>query len=116
MLYNKKLNITENDLFNENNVLKLIEWKTSIGNEIIEIKKRLLIITEDAEIIKALDAKHYLNIFVNIIDLRIKILRKENNKEIRLMQKFMKVAKKELEKAVYNEILEKAKELSKYNK
>lgn len=116
MLYHKELEITEGDVTSEHDISKLIEWRVKIEMEVFNIKRRIDEMTDAGSIKRAKDAKSYRSQLVVLIQARVKELKRLEGKEILLMRKFMKVAKKELGKNQYREILEKAKEISGYDR
>lgn len=116
MLYHKELNITEEDIKSNHNISTLIEWRLVIEREIFDIKRRIDNLTESNDIKRAKDAKNYRSQLVTILQARIKELKRLEGKEVLLMRKFMKVAKKELSKEQYKEILQQAKDISGYDR
>lgn len=116
MLYNKKLQISAEDILHQKDIALLLEWSQDLHLQILQVKEKMIMYEEgSASYIRATDAKRYMNSLREIIASQIKYLRLENNKEILLMRKFMKAAKAELTKEQYKLILEKAKELAHFN-
>lgn len=125
MLYDKTLNITEEDIEKETDLNRLQEWKKSIEMDVINIERTSYLTEDKASMIRANDAKSYKKMMRRQIILRMHILEHEAHKarkkekhvqEILLMRKFMKLAKQELPKEQYRSILERAKEIIQYKK
>jgi hypothetical protein len=117
MLYDKYLDITEQDVENETDLQKLLDWKSNLEMDVINIKRSIHNVKSNGKIRRANDAKSYKLMLIKLIDNRIAIVKKNNkggSKEVLLMRKFMKVAKEELTKEQYKTILEKAKEIINY--
>lgn len=116
MLYHKGLKITEEDIKSETNIDLLKNWRNVIAKEIVDIKRIQQDIKDKSVIRRSTDAKYYKAQILGIIEVQLKTLKMKGSKDVLLMRKFMKVAKQELSKDVYKNILNQAKELSGYNK
>lgn len=117
MLYDKYLDITEQDIENETDLQKLLDWKSNLEMDVINIKRSICNVKSNGKVRRANDAKSYKLMLIKSIDNKIRILKmcnKGGSKEVLLMRKFMKVAKEELTKEQYKTILEKAKEIINY--
>ena len=107
MLYDKTLNITEEDIEKETDLNRLQEWKKSIEMDVINIGRTSYLTEDKASMIRANDAKSYKKMMRRLIILRMNVLEHEAHKarkkeknvqKILLMRKFMKLAKQELPK------------------
>lgn len=117
MLYDKYLDITEQDIENETDLQQLLDWKSNLEMDVINIKRSICNVKSNGKVRRANDAKSYKLMLIKSIDNKIRILKmcnKGGSKEVLLMRKFMKVAKEELTKEQYKTILEKAKEIINY--
>jgi len=115
MLYNKKLGITDEMVYNETSIEKLTSWKTDLVSQIQSIKLKQNQNLTSMQMKRATDARLFINQLLTITEGRIVHLKGEQSIEVKLMRKFMKVAKNRLEKQVYKEILEEAKLMIGYN-
>lgn len=114
MLYDKNLDITEQDIENETDQEQLLDWKSKLEMDVINIKRAICNVKSNAKVRRANDAKSYKLMLIKSIDNKIRILKIGGSKEVLLMRKFMKVAKEELTKEQYKTILEKAKQIINY--
>jgi len=123
-LYNKDLNISEDDVLICDDIEQLYAWEKELMVQLRDIKSRLEqydelkklnpeLVTDD-KYIKTYDAKKYRLQFLDLIIERIKILKRKDNKDKLLMRKFMSAAKDFLKPDVYKAILEEAKKRAKY--
>ena len=123
-LYNKDLNISEDDVLICDDIEQLYAWEKELMVQLRDIKSRLEqydelkklnpeLVTYD-KYIKTYDAKKYRLQFLDLIIERIKILKRKDNKDKLLMRKFMSAAKDFLKPDVYKAILEEAKKRAKY--
>ena len=123
-LYNKDLNISEDDVLICDDTEQLYAWEKELMVQLRDIKSRLEqydelkklnpeLVTDD-KYIKTYDAKKYRLQFLDLIIERIKILKRKDNKDKLLMRKFMSAAKDFLKPDVYKAILEEAKKRAKY--
>ena len=115
MLFNKKLNITDEDISIQSDISVLTEWRNSVNIELVDAKRRLLLAENPDEMKRIETSRFYLVKFQMLLENRIKQLKYDSKKDVLLMRKFMKVAKEVLTKEQYEDILEKAKEISNYN-
>lgn len=123
-LYNKDLNISEDDVLICDDIEQLYAWEKELMVQLRDIKSRLEQYDElkklnpelvmNDKYVKTYDAKKYRLQFLDLIIERIKILKRKDNKDKLLMRKFMSAAKDFLEPDVYKAILEEAKKRAKY--
>ena len=123
-LYNKDLNISEDDVLICDDIEQLYAWEKELMVQLRDIKSRLEQYDElkklnpelvmNDKYVKTYDAKKYRLRFLDLIIERIKILKRKDNKDKLLMRKFMSAAKDFLKPDVYKAILEEAKKRAKY--
>lgn len=115
MLYNKKLGITDEMVYAETSIEQLTIWKADLVAQIQSIKLRQNQDLTSVQMKRTGDARLFINQLLTITEGRIVQLKSEKSGDVKLMRKFMKVAKKKLSKELYKEILSEAKIISGYN-
>lgn len=120
MVFNKELGITEEDVLKEMDILKLAEWQSSISSQRADIRNSVCSMKELSN--KARKALDYMLVLEHMIKARIRAVKeikrqengyispKERRKQRYLHDRFVAIAKKELETDIYNRIMEQAKQ------
>ena len=111
MIYNKELNITEEDVVKETDIEVLLRWRTSIESQITSMLAGVDSWTMLPD--KKKTAYKYMFTFNKMIRRQIGVVRRENGwvserskrKDRSLSMVFMQVAKKELRKEDYARLL-----------
>lgn len=135
IIENRLINKTSQDVQNETDIKVLIEWRRDLQDFIMRMKSRLLLMSEEmkndnsaylkSKYIRTIDAKKHCCIFLDLVNLRIREIRKnvysirshgtekrQVGKYIDYLKAFRKVVKEEYGEEVFQQLDLKAKEIS----